>query len=100
MADSDISDVIRMSAIEVVALLKNKDISTRELLNELESRISTADPVVNALPTLCFERARDRQGTIPKSSILAGLPVSIEDLSNVSGVRTTQGSLVYENHVP
>ena len=32
--------------------------------------------------------------------LLHGLPVSIKDLINTKGVRTTYGSRIYENHVP
>ena len=32
--------------------------------------------------------------------LLAGMPIPIKDLTNVAGVRTTQGSPIYKDHVP
>ena len=51
-------DLIRKDATEIVDSLKAGDVSAHELLDALEKRIGEVDGAVNALPTLCFERAR------------------------------------------
>ncbi|NNF79236.1 MAG: amidase, partial [Rhizobiales bacterium] len=51
-------DLIRKDATEIVDTLKAGDVSAHELLDALEKRIGEVDGAVNALPTLCFERAR------------------------------------------
>ncbi len=71
----------------------------------LERRIAEVDGKVNALPILCFDRAREQAKTLmqqPAGSrgLLAGMPIPIKDLTNVAGVRTTQGSPIYKDHVP
>jgi len=96
-----------MTATQVVGLLHENKVSSLELLDELEARIEFVDPIINALPTLCFDRSRDRakkmdqtkSGRKSGKSLLAGLPVPIKDLTDVSGVRMTRGSLIYENNV-
>lgn len=88
------------SACEVVALLKAGEITPLDCLDALEPRIEAVDGQVNALPTLCFDRARTEAATVGKDTPLAGLPVAIKDLTNVAGVRTTQGSPIYADHVP
>ena len=96
-------DLIRKSATEIVDLLKRREISPLDLLDALESRIAAIDPLVGALPTRCFERARDRARELmkaKKSSLLSGLPVAIKDLIDVAGVRTTYGSPIFKDHVP
>ena len=94
-------DPIRLSASEVHHLLVNREISPLELLDLLEARITEIDGEINALPTLCFDRARERAKMInPAETILGGLPVAIKDLYDVSGVRTTYGSSVYRKFVP
>ena len=64
---------------------------------------------MNALPTLCLDRARDHARRIMAGEgaehaqhpgWLAGLPVSIKDLTDVAGVRTTYGSPIFRDHVP
>lgn len=100
-------DLIRLTAREAVHRLKRGEISPLDLLDALEKRIAAVDSAVNALPTLCFERARERATALMKSGIapdepgtLAGLPVPIKDLVDVAGVRTTYGSPIFKDHVP
>jgi amidase len=74
------------------------------LLDALESRIAEVDGKTNALPILCFERARTHakalmQKPTGERGLLAGMPVPIKDLTNVAGVRTTQGSPIYKDTV-
>ena len=98
-------DLIRMTAREVLARLNAGDITHAEVLNALEARVAAVDGPVNALPTLCFDRARDHAARIAarpvaERGILGGLPVPIKDLEAVAGVRSTQGSPIYADHVP
>ena len=98
-------DLIRQSAREVVARLASGDLSPHNALDAVQARVETVDPVVNALPTGCFDRARDhadRLMAVPpgERGVLAGLPVPIKDLTAVAGVRTTHGSRLREDFVP
>jgi amidase len=100
-------DLIRLTAREAVRRLKRKEISPLDLLDALEKRIAAVDGAVNALPTLCFDRARDRAKAFMNAGVaidepgtLAGLPVPIKDLVDVAGVRTTYGSPIFKDHVP
>ena len=98
-------DLIRLSAREVVARLAAGDLSPHDALDAVEARVEAVDPLVNALPTRCFDRARshaDRLMELPPAErgVLAGLPVPIKDLTAVAGVRNTYGSRLRENFVP
>ena len=99
------SELIEQTACGLVDLLAAGEITPLDLLDAVETRISLVDPQVNALPTLCFERARDRARRLmdrPRGDrgILAGLPLPIKDLAEVEGVRTTYGSPIFAHHVP
>ena len=104
------SELTRMSAVEAVARLKAREISPLELIEASARRIAEVEPAVNALPTLCLDRARDHARRIMQGGAaceasgeagwLAGLPVSIKDLTDVAGVRTTYGSPLFADHVP
>jgi amidase len=99
------TDLIAMDATEVVGLLRAQQIRPHDLLDALEARIAAVDPAVNALPTLCFDRAYAAanalmQRPIAERGVLAGMPVPIKDLLDVAGVRTTQGSLIFKDNVP
>jgi amidase len=96
--------LIKQTAVETVELLRLGAITPHDCLDALASRIVEVDSRVNALPTLCFERARaeaDRLMTMPakERGLLAGLPVAIKDLTEVKGVRTTHGSPIFADHV-
>ncbi len=95
------NELIKLSAREVHRLLRGKDVSPLQLLDALEERIAEVDQAVNAVPTLCFDRARERARSRDFSTLpLAGIPVAIKDLIAVAGVRTTWGSMIYRDHVP
>jgi len=99
------SELIGETATRLIARLRKGEISPHDLLDALEARIAAVDGAVNALPTLCFDRARRHADALMsrpagERGLLAGLPVPIKDLSNVAGVRTTKGSPVFADFVP
>ena len=88
-------------AVSIVGLLRAGEITPQEVLHATEERVGLINPKVNALPTLCFERARAEltSGREWAATLLGGLPIPIKDSYPVAGVRTTFGSRVYEDHV-
>jgi amidase len=98
-------ELYQATACAIVDKLRSGAITPLDLLDALEQRIAEVDGAVNALPTLCFDRARAHAAALMKKptserGLLAGLPVPIKDLSAVEGVLTTQGSPIYKDHVP
>src|SRR3989440_4665534 len=105
--DSDVADqgLVRETAVAIVGKLKSGEVTPLDLLDVLEKRIAEVDGKVNALPTLCFDRARKHAAELMKKpkgerGLLAGMPIPIKDLTNVAGVLTTQGSPIYKDTVP
>lgn len=101
----DAQALIGLSATAVVDLLDRGEVTPHDCLDALEARIPRVEPAVNALPTLCFERARkaaDKVMALPPAGrgLLRGLPVAIKDLTEVAGVRTTYGSPIFADFVP
>src|SRR5579863_950334 len=97
--------LIRSTACAVIDQLNSGTVTPLEVLDALEKRIAEVDGRTNALPTLCFDRARKHaralmQKPLGERGLLAGMPIPIKDLLNVSGVRTTQGSPIYKDTVP
>lgn len=101
-------ELCKLEAHEVVALLKKKEVKPEELLEAAFDRIAQVEPVVNAMPTTCPDRAlaslsalKDRKATEGKGpGWLGGLPIAIKDLTPVSGVRTTWGTKGLADFVP
>ena len=105
--DSEVADqgLVRETACAIVGKLKSGEVTPLDLLDVLEKRIAEVDGKVNALPTLCFDRARKHATALMKKpaserGLLAGLPIPIKDLTNVAGVLTTQGSPIYKDNIP
>ena len=99
------TDLTRLTAIEVTDLLRIGAISPLDCLDALERRITAVNGPVNALVTLCFGRARDNAKRLMELPVhergrLSGLPVPIKDLVDVAGVRSTQGSPIFKDVVP
>ena len=97
--------LIYQSATEIQKQQKLNDITPLDLLDAVEERIGVVEPDVNALPTLCFDRARAQakqlmEKPVSERGMLAGLPVAIKDLDSVAGVRTTFGSTIFSDFVP
>src|SRR4029079_2178380 len=63
-------------------------------------RIDETDAALNAMPTLCPERALEHASRLPADTPLARRPISVKDLNDVAGVRTTYGSPIYADFVP
>ncbi|MBG1233291.1 amidase [Aestuariivirga litoralis] len=97
-------DLIRASARDVVGLLKSGKISPLEVLTVVQARVAAANPATNALATLCFDRAEKNARELMKCpaadrGLLGGLPLPIKDLTDVAGVRSTQGSRIFANRI-
>jgi amidase len=97
--------LVQATACAIVDQLNSGEVTPLDLLDALEARIAEVDGKVNALPTLCFDRARAQAKELMKKpagarGLLAGLPVPIKDLTAVAGVLTTQGSPIYKNDIP
>src|SRR6201994_2748737 len=102
-------ELCRLSATEAVLRLKRREISPLDLIDAAERRIAEVEPAINALPTLCIDRARahaerlmrgEGRAAEAEPGWLCGLPVAIKDLTDVAGVRTTYGSPIFRDHVP
>src|SRR5438552_3931298 len=97
--------LMRATACAIVDKLKSGEVTPLDLLDVLEQRIAEVDGQVNAMPTLCFDRARTHAKALMKKpagerGLLAGMPIPIKDLTNVAGVLTTQGSPIYKDNIP
>ena len=100
------NELMQLTAREAVDRLRRREVSPDDMIDAAMERIGETDGSLNALPTLCEERARDRasnlappDGQAPRG-YLYGLPIAIKDLTDVADVRTTYGSPIFADHVP
>jgi len=94
------------SARSMLAALRAKEISARELLDVHLARIADRNPDINAIVSLDEERARagaaeaDERLAKGDEAPLLGLPFAFKDTHEVAGWRTTYGSRVLKDYVP
>ncbi|GAA3154481.1 amidase [Planomonospora alba] len=96
-----------LTAVEMLRLLRDRQVGAVELLETHLRRIEEVNPAVNAIVTLTAERALDEAGRADRDLArgvwrgpLHGLPVAHKDLTETAGVRTTYGSPLFADHVP
>ncbi len=96
------------SAVELVAAIRSKEISSLELLELYLDRIDRLDRGrVNAVVTLDADRARVAAKAADEALArgdavgpLHGLPITIKDAIATEGVRSTGGAVELSDHVP
>jgi amidase len=106
--EQPVSDLtVESTALEMVAAVRERRISARELLDLHLARIAERNPELNAIVSLDEERAR--AGAAAADQHLAsgapigplhGLPHAFKDTHAVAGWRTTYGSPLFADHVP
>lgn len=96
-----------LTAVQARRLMAAKQLSPVELLESCVQRIEALNGSVNAVVSSCFERARDEakaaEAAIAGGELLGplqGLPLGVKDLNVTEGLRTTFGSLLFENNIP
>ena len=86
-------------ATGLAALVRDRKVLPRELIEFAISRVEERNPVINALVATRFERALEESDQ-PPSGPLAGVPFVVKDLGlNVEGLPSTGGSRLYRNVV-
>jgi amidase len=100
-------DLCFRPATELAALLRDREISARELLDAHLDRIERLNPSVNALVTLDPDGARAAADAADAALAagepvgpLHGLPVAHKDTHATGGMRTTMGSPLFADSVP
>jgi aspartyl-tRNA(Asn)/glutamyl-tRNA(Gln) amidotransferase subunit A len=103
------TDLLDLSALELRRLFVAKELAPSELLDAVSERIATVNPTLNALVTESPELARQQAQVADEGYRLAnrlaerpllGLPISFKDTIGTAGIRTTLGSLLWEDNVP
>ena len=96
-----------LGATELAGLLRDREVSAREVLADHLAQIERTNPALNAIVTRDFARAETAavraDETILRSGpigALHGLPIAHKDLQDTAGLRTTYGSPIFADHIP
>jgi Asp-tRNA(Asn)/Glu-tRNA(Gln) amidotransferase A subunit family amidase len=96
-------DLTKLSARDAATAIRNKEISSLELVDACLTRIEARDPVVGAWAYIDPEAARaharacDAQAPV---GVLHGVPVGIKDVIETGDMPTEYGSALHRGHRP
>jgi len=101
-------ELVWMSADQLAGLYRQRAVSPVEVVDATLEQLAKVDPKVNAFVTVTAESARaqakDAESAFMRGKTdlpaLYGIPITVKDLTETAGVRTTYGSLRYADHVP
>lgn len=102
------TDLCFKNATELSRMLRDREVSAVEVMTALLKQVSRVNPMVNAICSFIGEEAamqaaKDADSRLAKGQPrgpLEGFPHAVKDLVPTAGIRTTQGSRIYENFVP
>ena len=99
-------DVAYLSALDLIDAYRRRALSPVEVTAVTLARIDRLNPRLKAFITVSHEsamaeaRAAEQAYRDGTAGLLAGVPMSIKDLTPTKGIRTTKGSLVNPDWVP
>jgi aspartyl-tRNA(Asn)/glutamyl-tRNA(Gln) amidotransferase subunit A len=107
-AESASSEIAYLSAATLRELYAKRVLSPVEVTSNLLERAEALNPELQAFvtitPEVALAQARRAEATFKSGTegagILAGVPITLKDLTPTAGIRTTFGSLLFEDWVP
>jgi len=98
--------LIKQSIVELVSLIKTKQVSPVEVVDDHLDQIEQFNSALNAIVTLSpdlLDQARASEAMLARENLLGplhGIPLTIKDTIATAGIRTTSGSRRRENYLP
>lgn len=86
-------------ALGLAALVRSKQVSPSELLDEAMARTAAIDPAINAVVVKHEDYARGQIARGLPDGPFAGVPFLLKDLDSIAGTRTTFGASLTRDHV-
>ena len=101
------NDILTLPMHILIGKIKNKEISSLELLELQLEHISKHDPSINSVVTINEEHARAKAMEADKAlqkgedwGPLHGVPITLKDAYEVEGIPSTGGSAKLKDHIP
>ena len=101
------SDLCFQSATKLAQLIAAKTVSSEEVVTAYLARIAQVNPAINAVVTLCGERALEEARRADKELQQGicrgpwhGVPMTIKDSLDTAGVKSTAGTEGRKDFVP
>lgn len=100
-------DIDSATACELISAIRDRSVSSREVLDHLLARTERLNPDLNAVVALDVDRARAAAGAADAATAhgtavgaLHGLPMTVKDVWETEGLVTTSGAPELKAHIP
>ncbi len=101
------ADLIYRTVTDLAGMIRRREASSFEVVEAHLQRIESLDGDINAVVTLCAERALDRarqaDTALSRGDLwgpLHGVPITVKDAFSTAGIRTTMGHKPFADNVP
>src|SRR5262245_63108974 len=96
-----LSELANYDALGLAELIRKKQISPLELVDDVIGRVERVNPKINAVLTKLFdvEKARERAKQGIGDGPFAGVPVMLKNLTQYKDARIDAGSRLYERRI-
>ena len=95
----DTSELGLLDAVGTATRLRTKEVSAEEVLEAAIARTDRLNPLLNAAPVRCDERARQNAAS-PSDRFFSGVPTFIKGLDDVAGLENTRACRAFAGNVP
>ena len=99
-AAGSLSDLSSYDAMGLAELIRTKQITPGELVEDTIRKIEAINPKLNAVIYKTYDRARKRASASVGDGPLAGVPFLVKDNATIAGVELTRGSRALRGNVP
>ncbi|QPF81817.1 amidase [Bradyrhizobium genosp. L] len=86
-------------AVGLAELVRNKDVTAKELLDEAVARTAKVDPQINAVVVKHYDYAEQQIARGLPDGPFTGVPFLIKDLDPLAGTGTTSGASVLRDNI-
>jgi amidase len=97
------NELCNRTAIELAAMIRTKEVSSREVVDAHLARIEEVNPTLNAITVVLADQARsaaDAADNSEPSGPLHGVPITVKENIDLAGTPTTSGLTVLAEAVP
>src|SRR6266581_3878372 len=92
------TDLPALTIADLQSVLRRKEVSPREVIDALRSRIENVEPKIDAYLSMDFEAAAKEAEKVNVDLPLGGVPIAIKDIINVKGQPCTCASKILSNY--
>ncbi len=99
-------DIRKLTIKDTIASLRNREYSSKELVQSCLDQIKRYDNTLHAFLTIneedALSKAKEADTSLKKGikKPLLGIPIAIKDLYTTKNLRTTAGSKIIDNYIP